>query len=138
MSDLRTEHNQRITDIELVMREKDAMVTVGKEILELSKEYPEKIDELAFRKKALDFIKHLSNIGGFCNDRTKSAISAVVGDFTAMMIDPNRLELFTQTKVTYLIPLAIGIQVDFTRRPFRVFNVDLKAFGAQVKAVLKR
>src|SRR2546426_591460 len=114
------------------------MVTVGQELLELSLRYPAKIDELAFGKKALEFIKHLSMLGGFCNDRAQSAISAIVNEFTALMIDPNMLENFTDTKVRMLIPMAIGIQVDFTKRPFRVFSMDLKAFHAQVKAIVKR
>lgn len=46
--------DQRITDIQLVMREKNAMVAVGKELFALAKPYPEKIDEAAFRNKALE------------------------------------------------------------------------------------
>ena len=135
---LSTETNRRLEDINLVSKEKEAMVTVGIELLELSRHYLEKIDELVFSRKALEFIKHLSMLGGFCDDRTRSFISEVVGEFTALMIDPNLLENFTDTKVRMLIPMAIGIQVDFTKRPFRVFGLDVKAFHAQVKAKVKR
>lgn len=128
----------RHDEIQLVMKEKEAMVRAGKELLELAKSYPEKIDELAFGNKALEFIQHLSNMGGFCDNKTKAAIFAVVRDFTAMVIQPNRLEIFTATKVRLLVPMAIGIQVDFTKRPFRVFGLDLKAFGGQVRATVKR
>ncbi len=133
-----TETNRRLDDINQVSMEKELMVIIGKELLELSRHYPEKIDELTFGKKALEFIKHLSMLGGFCDKRTQSAISAVVREFTALMIDPNMLENFTDTKVRMMIPMAIGIQVDFTKRPFRVFGLDVKAFHAQVKAIVKR
>ncbi len=104
------------------------MVEAGKELLELSRAWPEKIDGLAFGKKALEFIKHLSVMGGFCDAPTKSAISTVVSEFTALLIDPNMLENFTDTRVKLLIPMTIGIQVDFTNRPFQITGWDKEVF----------
>ena len=129
---------QRITDVQLVMREKDAMETVGKELITVAKEYPAEIDETAFRNKALEFIKHITNLAGFCDDRSRAAIHALVAEFSAMIIDPNRFELFTSIKVKALVPLAIGLQVDFNKKPFRLVNFSVEALGAKVKAVLKR
>lgn len=116
------------------MKEKDAMVQVGKELFDLCES--EKIDKLAFRKKALEFVKHLSNIGGFCDGRTQSKIWIIVRQLTALIIDPN--DLFAKTNVKIWIPLAIGIQVDFTKRPFRALSLDLNVFGAGVKGTVKR
>ena len=55
-----------------------------------------------------------------------------------LTIDLNRLESFTETKVKLIVTMAIGIQVDFTKRPFRVFGLDVGAFGSRIRAVLKR
>ncbi len=130
--------HQRITDVQLVLKEKDAMVAVGKELFALSKPYPEKIDEAAFRSKALELINHLTNIAGFCDKDAKHALHGAVRQFAAMMLDPNRLELFTDTNVKALIPLIIGVQVDFTKKPFRVAEFSIEILGTKVKGILKR
>ena len=132
------EERQRITDIQLVTQEKDAMVTVAKELFALVKDYPEQIDEAAFRNKALEFIKHITNLAGFCDKEAQYKISLVIRELTAMIIDPNALVNFTSTKVRAIIPLAIGIQVDFTNRPFRVIGFTVEGLGAKVKGILKR
>ena len=130
--------DQRITDIQLVLKEKNAMVAVGKELFALSKPYPEKIDEAAFRNKALEFINHLTNIAGFCDSDAKYALHGAVRQFAAMILDPNRIELFTDTNVKALVPLAIGVQVDFNKKPFRLVGFSVEALGAKVKGILKR
>ena len=130
---------QRLSEIALVMQEKEAMVRVGQELLELcGTDWNHKIDAMAFDKKTLEFVEHLSNIAGFCDNEDRSAIWAGVRELTAMAIDPNRLENFTHTKMKLILTMAVGIQVDFAKRPFRVFGLDVGAFGARVKALVKR
>ena len=113
-------------------------MNVAKELFALVKDYPEQINEVGFRNKALEFIKHISNLAGFCNREAQYKISLVVGELTAMIVDPNRFELFTATKVKAIIPLALGIQVDFTKRPFRVVGFSVEALGAKLKGIVKR
>jgi len=131
---LTREGDDRLNEISLVMQEKEAMMKVGQQLLELSK--LEKVDELAFNKKALEFVKHLSNIGGFCDGNSKRVIHLVVTQLSAVIMDSSGL--FAKTYVKFLVPFAIGIQVDYTKRPFRTFGMDVKAFGAQLKGIAKR
>ncbi len=123
----------------LSMREKSLMVSVGKELLELSKPDDDeaKIDELAFGKKGLEFVEHLSNLAGFCDKNTQAAIGIVVRYMAALIVDPN--ELFVKTQLKAILPMAIGMWVDFNKKPpFRAIGLDVKALGAQLKAYAKR
>src|SRR2546428_8439020 len=97
------------------MQEKEAMMKVGQQLLELSK--LEKVDELAFNKKALEFVKHLSNIGGFCYGNLKRVIHFVVTPLSAVIMDSSGL--FAKNYVKVLVTLALCSQVDFTTKTVR-------------------
>ena len=123
----------------LAMKEKNLMVAIGQELLELAKpyDYQTKIDELAFGKKGLEFIEHLSNLAGFCDKNAQQAIAIAVRYLSTLIIDPN--QLFSKTHLKAILPLVIGIQVDFNRKPpFRAFGFDAKALGAQLTAKVER
>ncbi len=124
--------------VNLAMREKSLMVTVGQELLEIAKpdDYEAKIDELAFGKKGLEFVQHLSNLAGFCDNNTQVKIGISINYLTAMIVGPN--ELFAKTQLKLILPLAIGMRVDFNKKPpFRAIGF-VKALGAQLKAFAKR
>jgi hypothetical protein len=56
---------------------------------------------------------------------------------TMLIIDPNAL--FAKTQLKLVLPPAIGIRVDFTKKPpFKTIGFDAKALGAQLKAFVKR
>jgi hypothetical protein len=121
------------------MREKSLMVAVGKELLELAKpyDYEARIDELAFGKKGLEFVEHLSNLAGFCDKNTQAATGLAVRYLTALIVGPNKL--FAKTQLKLILPLAIGMRVDFNKKPpFRAVGFDVKALGTQLKAYAKR
>ena len=135
---MNAEADQRLQEISLVMKEKETMVKVAQELLVLL-DVPadsKNMDELTIGKKILEFISHLSIIGGFCDTNTRRAIFGVITALTASAIDPN--PIFTPTGLKMVTAMAIGIQVDFTKRPFKAVGVDVKALGARLKAYTKR
>ena len=134
------ESSQALKDVQIVMKEREEMVRVGQEILSMLGRYPydsPRPDEVAIQKKLLEFMKHLSNIGGFCDSHWNRAlfdIQSLLGLSTLTMA-------FDSTTPSYLVaflPLALMIQVDFKKRPFRVVGFDIKAFRTRFRAILKR
>ncbi len=115
------------------------MVTIGQQLLDLAKaeDFKAKIDALAFQKKGLEFVEHLSNFAGLLDKDAQEGVKIVVRYMTALIVDPNGL--FAKTQLKLILPLAIGIRVDFTKKPpFRAIGFDVKALGAQLKASVKR
>ena len=114
------------------------MVRVAQDILTGLGEYGIRrnsttIDKATIRSKLLEFIKHLSNVAGFCDGPSRKAIVKMTDMLSFGAIDP--LVLAHQRGI---LALAIGIQVDFAKKPFRVVGLDVKALGAQLKAVAER
>src|SRR2546427_8604306 len=71
------ESSQTLKDVQIVMKEREEMVRVGQEILSMLGRYPydsPRPDEVAIQKKLLEFMKHLSNIGGFCDSHWNRAL----------------------------------------------------------------
>jgi hypothetical protein len=111
----------------------------GQQLLELAKaeDFNAKIDALGFQKKGLEFVEHLSHFAGFLDKDAQDGVKIVVRYMTALIVDPNGL--FAKTQLKLILPLAIGIRVDFTKKPpFRAIGFDVKALGAQLKASVKR
>jgi len=136
---LDSQESQKLEMVNLTMKEKSKMVTVGQQLLELAKaeDFNAKIDALAFQKKGLEFVEHLSNFAGFLDKDAQGGVKIVVRYMTALIVDPN--SLFAKTQLKLILPLAIGIRVDFTKKPpFRAIGLDVKALGAQLKASVNR
>ncbi len=111
------------------------MVKIRQEILRLT-ETPRKevleIDQLAVGNKLLEFISHLSNIGGFCDKDTRRVIYDLERFLAGSVIDPSLW--LTASLVNVVVAMTIGIQIDFNSRPFKLIGlgVHLKEIGANL------
>lgn len=137
---MNSESNQRLGDIEIVMKEREEMVRVGQEILFILGRFPydsPKPDVIAIQKKLLGFMAHLSNIGGFCDSNWRRAIFDIETMLGLSTLSLN-FDLSSAPNLVTFLSTAIMIQVDFTKRPFRLVGFDIKAFQTRFRAVLKR
>ena len=137
---LSKETNERLEEIRLVMKEREEMVKAGQEILVLIGRFPYKTpapDRTAIQKKLLEFTSHLSNIGGFCGGNWTRFMFDLESYLGLAMVSLN-FNMGSAPFLTGFMNMAVGIQVDFTKRPFRLFGFDTKAFNARVKAKLVR
>lgn len=130
----------RLSDVGLVMKERSALVDVSKELLALldkSLSSPSRVksshDEIEIQRLYLKVSEHLANIGGFCDRGTRNAIFAVQELLAIATLEP-LANLF----VKGLLPVIVGIQVDFTKKPFKVVGINVKGLGAELKALVKK
>ena len=81
----------------------------------------------------LEVSEHLSNIGGFCDSWTRQRIHVIQGLMSMSFADP--LHYLT---LKDMLPYVVGIQVDYSKRPFRAISLSIEALGAKFKAKAKR
>ena len=115
----------RLQEIELVMKERASLVKLGKELLaEIDKEKP---DTLAINGKLLEVAEHLANIGGFCNSFARRQIDVIKKILAFKQLNPS---FYEDLKIALIY--IVGIQVDFTKKPFKLISLDLKSFKATI------
>src|SRR2546422_797254 len=134
------ESSQALKDVQIVMKEREEMVRVGQEILSMLGKYPydsPKPDVVGIQKKLLEFMSHLSNVGGFCNNSWRRAIFEIETMLGLSALSLN-FDLSSAPNLMTFLSTAIMIQVDFTKRPFRLVGFDIKAFQTRFRATLKR
>ena len=126
-------------DIRVVMDERKEMVKVGQQILMLLGKYPYKpeTDKTEIQKKLLEFMAHLSNVGGFCDNGWRRAIFDIETMLGLSALSLN-FDLSSAPNLVTFLSTATMIQVDFTKRPFRLVGFDIKAFQTRFRAILKR
>jgi hypothetical protein len=86
-------------------------------------------------KLILEISKHLGNIGGFCDSKTREAISLIQKTMGETTIEPDGWGYIVLKKY---LPTFVGVQVDFNKRPFRVVGFSLEGLGAKAKAFLQK
>lgn len=131
-------HIQKLGMMNLVMEERGKLTEVAKELIGLLDGVEKNHDRenpnyTEIREKALDLLKHLTNIAGFCDKDSQNRIREVT-------------ELITKSleETAYFDPLrkicgrAVGLQVDFNRSPFMIVDFDLDVLGDEFKSLLKR
>jgi len=121
----------RQRDIETVKKERDEMVRIGKSLIPLlMKEYNQnELEEKALIHRwsqiqggLLELCGHLGTIAGFCDQSTQSRIKQL----------RKQLELFgvwlmDETGLKIVLLEIVGIDVDFTKRQFKMVHVDIEA-----------
>ena len=130
----------RSAEIELVMKERSALVAVCRALNTLldegwdatlqGKDFPQRLE---IDGLLLQVSKHLANIAGFCDGRTQDWTHNAVRLLALCMVSPS-----SYIDLKAVLPFIVGIQVDFTKRPFRVVGLSLKGLGAELKAIMKR
>ena len=132
--------SKRKHDIRVVMEERAEMVRVGQEILTLLGKYPYKPepDRTEIQKELLEFTSHVANIAGFCTGSWREMILKLEDHLGLSLVRLN-FDMRLAPDLTGFLQMAVGIHVDFTKGPpFRLIGFDIKTFGTQLKAVLKR
>lgn len=128
-------------DVRTVIRERSEMVRIGQEILSmLGKERHEysNADAVEIQKKILEFMQHVANIAGFCDNSFNRVILQIQ---SLLGISITTLSTDVAGTASYLrafLPLALMIPVDFKKRPFRVVGFDIRAFQTRFRTILKR
>jgi hypothetical protein len=119
--------SERQKDITTVIKEKNLlMVTCRllsdlipskfiKDVKEMEENKPREINRLL-----IDISTHLSNIGGFCDERSRKSISAVVKFLSVVMITP-----MAYLQLKSLLPIISGLEVNFNKRPFKIIKFSI-------------
>lgn len=123
----------RFEEIKIVMAERSELVKICDELLPLLEDLNR--NELEIQKKLVRISAHLANISGFCDKDTRTWIDKL----NRVLLSPAIVKPlpYSMALRSFLI-FIVGIQVDFTKRPFRVMAFNLKALGAEFKALLKK
>ncbi|OLE90896.1 MAG: hypothetical protein AUF79_07875 [Crenarchaeota archaeon 13_1_20CM_2_51_8] len=132
--------SQRLQNIEIVMNERAEMVSVGQEILSLLGRYPytsPEPDWIQVQRRLLEFMNHLSIIGGFCERNWQKAIFDIQAFLGLSTLSLN-FDRSAAPSLASFMAMALMVQVDFTKTPFRLVGFDVKAYGARFKTILKR
>jgi hypothetical protein len=127
--------------MEFVKDERKRMVAAANKILDFlegeaifSEDNP---NQLQINKMLLEVSAHLANIGGLCDHRTQDQIARIQG---VMMLGMQGS--FGNIIIKGALPIIVGIQVDFTKRPFKAVKFELgaslKQLGAHFKAGANR
>jgi len=124
------EEERRLDDINFVMREREALEKACEAYITLLGSRETNMDER--RRLVLQISQHLGNIGGFCDKRTKRLISAFLLYLGPALILPN--DSYITVYLKGFLPSIVGIQVDFTKRPFKVIGLSVEAMNTKFNA----
>lgn len=127
--------------IKIVMSERNKLRIAGSELIELitplvyNDEKNAKTEDLVLiQKKVLEVSEALANIAGFCDDHGKD----LVNYFKINVLGINMLRYPSYRILLISLPTIIGIDVDYTKMPFKVMGLSAEALGAKIKAIAKR
>ena len=124
----------RSTDIRTVMEERGKLVKVAQRLLPL---LDRESSGFEVQSGVLELSEHLANIGGFCDQGTREWIEAAKRMMAAVIADPTPFSTMSYF-LKLALPLIVGVEVDFNRRPFRAVSIDLKALSSRVGFSLQR
>ena len=122
--------SERQKDITTVIKEKNSLMVkcqllsdlIPSEFIKDMKEIEE--DKLKVVNRLLIGIStNLSNIGGFCDKRTREKISSVQSFLSGVIDTP-----MAYTLLKSLLPKIVGLEVDFNKRPFKIINFSIPGF----------
>jgi hypothetical protein len=131
------------TSREMVMQEKKKLGNVSKNLLKLI-ENPKLDQKRLINQKIIGFTLHLSSIGSFCDKKTRERVDLIVTELVNIV---QLSDIFAQCGVLDILyakrlkPLCVfanGIQIDFSRRPFKIVNIELFGPNFGIKVSLKR
>ena len=130
----------RVKEIEIVMKERSDLVDVCSDLIILiNKDWSGKSNDkdsgvsVEIQRRILQVSQHLANIGGFCDGGARRKIQVLQNVFTQAMLPDS-----TYVALKFVLPIIVGIQVDFTHTPFRILGFSLKGMGVEVKTLIKR
>ena len=119
--------SERQKDITTVIKEKNSLMVkcqllsdlIPSEFIKDMKEIEE--DKLKVVNRLLIGIStNLSNIGGFCDKRTREKISSLKIILSTATITP-----MGYIQLKSLLPIISGLEVNFNRRPFKIINFSI-------------
>ena len=125
--------------IEQVRQEREALVVATSKLSDLLGDDKEKLvygakDPEAKNRLLIEIGGHLGQISGFCDKKGRNTVK-VLTDSVLSSAMTNDLVLVL---LVDMLPKIAGIQVDFTRRPFRLLGIDITVFVARFKAIVGR
>lgn len=112
--------SERSKDIEIIIRQRDRLITACSLLnWELSKNR----DVTVIQNFMIRIAGILSNIGGFCDNKSVERIESLLKYFGAVMIDTDIDSI--SDSVRLLLPFIAGFKVNFNKRPFEVINFNI-------------
>ncbi len=129
---------RRLEEVQLILKEKQALTESAQRLIELLDSRSS--DMLSIKKETLNISNHISAIAGFCDNRTQqqaARINTLLGMFMVPDTKSQQKSLFIDAMMKPILPILVGIQVDFTKEKFRSFSIEvaLKELSAKVKAL---
>lgn len=122
--------SERQRDIKTVINEKRSLMVrckllsdlIPNEFVKDMKEMKEdKLNEI--NRLLIGISTNLSNIGGFCDKRTREKISSLKRFLSVVMITP-----MGYIQLKSLLPIISGLEVNFNKRPFKIINFSIPGF----------
>lgn len=121
--------------IDKVMQEREKMVKVAKKIVCLINN--PKRDHVAIKQEIYEFLGHLANIGSFCDQGFQNALTVAIIEISAFLVLDDPTDGFYNALRAFC-GVAIGVQVDYNKKPFLVIGLSVGAFGAKFKVIFER
>lgn len=123
--------DSRSRDIRTVIEEREKLVEIAERLVPL---LDNESNRLEVQKGVLELSGHLANIGGFCDQAMKEWINYVQRVLATMSGSPP----MTSALLKLALPLIVGVQVDFNKRPFKAIGIDIEALKSRFKAYVQR
>ena len=126
------ERLQRLEKIRLVINERELLSNCAQELLSLLRDSSS--ERLKINQKVIELSAHLGNMAGFCDKNSKNWVTRVSHLLGTIILQSDRFA-FRNPLLPGLLPEIVAIQVDFSKRPFKVVNVGLmlKEFEARLR-----
>jgi len=131
-------HIQKLGMMNMVREEREKLTAVAKELLVLldiveNQDNQDNAKYTEVRKKILDLLKLLANIGGFCDSDSQDRIRKVVEIVTASIDEA--VDFHSLRKIC---GIAVGLQVDFNRSPFVIAEFDTNVLSDEFRNMFKK
>jgi hypothetical protein len=131
-------HIQKLGMMNMVMEERGKLTEVAKELIGLLDGIEKNQDRdnpkyTEIHKKALDLLKHLTNIAGFCDKDSQNRIREV----TELAIKSLEEAVYFDS-LRKICGRVVGLQVDFNKSPFMIVDFDLNVLDNEFKSILKK
>ena len=131
-------HIQKLGMMNMVREEREKLAAVAKELLALldiieKQDNKDNAKYTEIRKKTLDLLKFLANIGGFCDNASQDRIRKAAELVTASIDEV--VDLHSLRKVC---SIAVGLQVDFNKSPFMISEFDLDVLTNEFRNMFKK
>jgi hypothetical protein len=134
------EEERRQNDLRMVMHEREALTEAAQKLNPLLDSFFDDAEQgkgiqntTEADNLVLEISRRLGNIGGFCDGWTRERIHKMQKFLSWCLGDKAGYLLLKDA-----LPFMVGVQVDFSKRPFRAVGLSFEALGAKFKASLKR